>query len=130
MAASVKTLELVRTTDYLERSIEMGRRLRDGLQQQGAAHGFTLRQTGPVQMPQILFADDPDFRVGFAWAQECVQRGAYLHPWHNMFLNGAFDDSDIHETLAIADIAFEVLKKRRDSLAPHPVVAALMAGSP
>ena len=62
MAAGVETLRRhIREGDYLERTIAAGRRLREGLQQQAAAHGFTLRQSGPVQLPLILFDDDPDF---------------------------------------------------------------------
>ena len=122
MAAAVKTLELVRSSAYLEHMETMGRRLREGLQQQAAAHGFTLRQTGPVQMPQILFEDDPDFRVGFGFAQEAIARGIYLHPWHNMFICAALTEHDVGETLLATDAALEALKKRRGTLQPHPVV--------
>jgi len=127
MAASLKTLELVRDSDYLERTETMGRRLREGLQQQGAAHGLTLRQTGPAQMPQILFENDPDFRIGFAWAEEALARGIYLHPWHNMFICAALDERDVAETLVATDAAFEAVKKRSATLKPHPVVMQLFA---
>jgi glutamate-1-semialdehyde 2,1-aminomutase len=105
----------------------MGRRLREGLQQQAAAHGFTLRQTGPVQMPQILFEDDRDFRIGFGFAQEAIARGIYLHPWHNMFICAALTEHDVAETLVVTDAAFEAVKKRKARLKPHPVVMQLFA---
>jgi glutamate-1-semialdehyde 2,1-aminomutase len=127
MAAAVKTLEMIRTTNYLEHIEDVGRQLRDGLQQQAAAHGFTLRQTGPVQMPQILFEDDPDFRVGFAWTQASLERGIYLHPWHNMFICAAHGESDVRQTLAATDEAFEDVKKRRDRLEPHAGLMSLLA---
>ncbi len=128
MAAAVKTLEFVRESDYLEHTETMGRRLREGLQQQAAAHGFTLRQTGPAQMPQILFDDDPDFRKGFAWTQAALKRGVYLHPWHNMFICAALTEGHVSETLAATDAAFETVKKRLPTLKPHPVVAQLFSG--
>lgn len=129
MAAALKTLELIRTSDYLERTERTGQRLRQALQQQAAAHGFTLRQSGPAQMPQIFFEDDPDFRKGFAWTREAVQRGVYLHPWHNMFISAAHDEADIQEALTATDQAFEAVRPRLDTLTPHPAVAALLGGS-
>jgi glutamate-1-semialdehyde 2,1-aminomutase len=128
MAAAVETLRQIRETDYLERLIGAGRRFRDGLQQQAASHGFGLRQTGPVQMPQILFEDDPDFRIGYGWVSECLKRGVYLSPYHNMFLSSAHGEAEIAQTLAATDEAFEALKKRVGGLEPHPALAALMAG--
>ncbi len=123
MAASLATLNLMRETDYLERIRAMGERLRAGLDAQARAHGFALRQTGPAQMPQILFEDDPDFRVGFAWAQEAVARGAYIHPWHNMFLCTAHGEAEIDTALAATDQAFEALKPRLNTLEAHPFIA-------
>ena len=116
MAAALETLKQIRETDYLERLIAAGQSFRDGLQQQASAHGFTLRQTGPAQMPQILFEDDPDFRIGYGWNEECVERGVYLHPFHNMFLSSAHTEADIRQALAATDEAFGALKRRRASL--------------
>jgi glutamate-1-semialdehyde 2,1-aminomutase len=39
-----------------------GTRLREGLASQALAHGFEVRQTGPVQMPMIAFAGDSSHR--------------------------------------------------------------------
>ena len=73
MAAGCATLDHIRDSDYLERMVRVGTVLRNRLQQQAASHGYTLRQTGPVQMPQILFEEDPDFRRGFCWTAEAVK---------------------------------------------------------
>jgi glutamate-1-semialdehyde 2,1-aminomutase len=127
MAAAVEALRHIRESDYLERTVASGRYLREGLQQQAASHGFTLRQTGPVQMPQVLFEDDPDFRLGYAWTSEALKRGAYLHPYHNMFISGAHTLEDMRQILEATDQAFEVVKKRRDTLQPHPVLMQILA---
>lgn len=127
MAAAIETLRQIRETNYLERLNDSGTRLRNGLQQQAGAHGFTLRQTGPVVMPQILFEDDPDFRVGYGWVTECLKRGVFLHPYHNMFLSAAHDEAEISATLDITDQAFEAVKKRIDQLSPHPVLTQLLS---
>jgi glutamate-1-semialdehyde 2,1-aminomutase len=95
---------------------------REGLDALAAKHGFALRQTGPVQMPQILFDNDPDYRTGFAWGEEMLQRGVYVHPWHNMFFCAAMTEADITFALTAADEAFAAVKAQRATLEPHPVV--------
>ena len=40
-------------------------------------------------MPLFLFDDDPDLRKGFCWSSAMLERGVYVHPWHNMFLCAA-----------------------------------------
>jgi glutamate-1-semialdehyde 2,1-aminomutase len=116
MAAAVATLRLVRETDYITRLVELGARLREGLDAQAAAYGFGLRQTGPVQMPQILFQNDPDMRLGFAWTAAAIKQGVYLHPYHNMFLNAAMTESDINQTLEATEQAFADLKAGREDI--------------
>jgi glutamate-1-semialdehyde 2,1-aminomutase len=127
MAAAIETLRQIRETDYLERIISAGQSLRDGLQQQAASHGYTLRQSGPVQMPQIFFEDDPDFRIGYGWTTECLKRGVYVSPYHNMFLSSAHTQADIAATLKATDEAFGELKRIQATLEPHPILLQLMA---
>jgi glutamate-1-semialdehyde 2,1-aminomutase len=115
MAAALATLRRIRETDYLERIQRLGAQLREGLAKAAAAHGYALRQTGPPQMPQILFEQDPDFRRGFAFASELIQRGVYLHPWR-----------DVELALGAAREAFAAVRSREGSLVPHPRVAALI----
>ncbi len=119
MAAAIETLRQIRETDYLERIEAAGRRLREGLQQQAASHGFGLRQTGPVSMPQILFEDDPDFRIGYGWVSACLKRGVYFSPYHNMFLSSQHTDEDLQATLNATDEAFTELKRRQAELQPQ-----------
>jgi glutamate-1-semialdehyde 2,1-aminomutase len=126
MAAAIETLRLIRDSDYLERMIAVGRRLREGLQYQATSHGYGLRQTGPVQMPQILFEDDPNFSLGYAWASECIKRGIYLHPYHNNFLSAAHTDTDVTQTLEATEEAFSALKRRQSTLTPPPQLKRLM----
>ncbi|MFN7057049.1 aminotransferase class III-fold pyridoxal phosphate-dependent enzyme [Hyphomonas sp.] len=110
MAAALATLKLIRETDYLEQTVALGQRLRDGLDSVASRHGFGLRQTGPVQMPLILFEDDPGLGKGYAWSAALVKRGVYFHPWHNMFLCAAMTEADIDFTLEAADDAFMAIR--------------------
>ena len=79
-------------------------------------------------MPQVLFADDPDMRVGCAWAEEMLARGVYVHPWHNMFMCAAMTEVDVDRAVAAADESFAAVRSRLGSLEPHPIVAHIMAG--
>jgi len=127
MAAALATLKLVRGTDYLERMETLGTRLRSGLHERAEAAGFGLRQTGPVTMPLFLFDEDPDLRKGFFWSSAMLERGVYVHPWHNMFLCAAMTDADIDQTLAAAEGAFKALKAAAPTLAPVEKLAFLTA---
>ncbi|MGA3204675.1 MAG: aminotransferase class III-fold pyridoxal phosphate-dependent enzyme [Bryobacteraceae bacterium] len=118
MAAAIATLHEIEHSDYLERTEKTGSMLRDGLARQAASYGFGLRQTGPVQLPMILFDDDPDLRLGYCWVSEALTRGVYFHPWHNNFICAALTESDVQLTLDATDQAFAALKKRRPTLGP------------
>lgn len=110
MAASLATLKLIRETDYLERTIALGERLRAGLDEVAGRHGFGLRQTGPAQMPLIMVDDDPAGAKGYFWNNALLKRGVYFHPWHNMFMTSAMTDADIDHAIEAADDAFKLLK--------------------
>ncbi len=127
MAAAIATLNEIQTSDYLERTEKTGGMLRDGLARQAATYGFGLRQTGPAQMPMILFEDDPDLRLGYCWVAEALTRGVYLHPWHNNFICAALTEDDVQKTLDATDQAFAVLKKRRPTLGPVEQLKARFA---
>ena len=111
MAASLATLKLIAETDYLERTIALGERLRTGLDEAATRHGFALRQSGPAQLPLIMFDDDPTSAKGYLWNNALLKRGVYFHPWHNMFICAAMTEADIDHTLTAADDAFKVVKQ-------------------
>ena len=126
MAGALETLRLVRESDYLEHLQGIGARLRSGLADAANQHDFGFRQTGPVQMPLFLFDDDPDLRRGLYWASEMLERGIYVHPWHNMFLCAAMNDTDIDLVIQAAQGAFAALRSNLHSLEPHARISALM----
>ncbi|MBS0489951.1 aminotransferase class III-fold pyridoxal phosphate-dependent enzyme [Phenylobacterium sp.] len=128
MAAALETLRLVRTTDYLERLTAMGERLSAGLTERAAAAGFGLRCSGPGQMPLYLFDEDPDLRKGFFFVSQMLERGIYLHPWHNMFLCAAMTEADIDGVLNAAEDSLAALKREAGGLAPVEKLAFLAGG--
>jgi glutamate-1-semialdehyde 2,1-aminomutase len=125
MAAALATIEIISTTNYLEHMVDLGQTLRTGLGERAAAHGFALNQTGPVQMPIIMFKNDPEFRLSVAFVGAMMQRGVYLHPFHNVFVCAAMTKADIALTIAAADDAFAEMEKRDGRFDPPP--AALLS---
>jgi glutamate-1-semialdehyde 2,1-aminomutase len=124
MAAGVATLTEIRHSDYLEHTVRLAGILRAGIDESAKRHGFAIRQSGPPQMPLILFDGDHDFRLGYAWSAEMVKRGIYVHPWHNMFFCAAMTDAHMALALEAADASFKALKANGATAKPH---AGLMA---
>ncbi len=106
MAAAVATLTELRRIDGPEHMRAMGQRLRDGLAERARHHGVAIDQSGPVQMPTVLFDGDVDWKRGFAFCAEVLRHGAYMHPKHNMFLSCAHTAADIDRVLDAADAGF------------------------
>jgi glutamate-1-semialdehyde 2,1-aminomutase len=117
MAASLETLRLIRETDYLERTIALGDRLRAGLASIANSCGLDLSQTGPSQMPLVMVVNEDgncDFDRSTAFADGMLAGGVYFHPFHNMFVGAAMTEADIDRTLEVAET---VMKKLPDPVA-------------
>lgn len=106
MAAAVATIRILKQSDALAKTAAMGQRFREGLDQAAGRHGYRLRQTGPAQMPMVLFDGDKDLAVGNAFCAAALRHGIYLHPRHNMFFCAAHEAADIDRALEAADRAF------------------------
>jgi glutamate-1-semialdehyde 2,1-aminomutase len=109
MAAAVATLDELERIDGPRIMREMGQRFRDGIAAQAAEAGIGVRQSGPPQMPTILFDGDADFAKGSRFCLEALQRGVYLNPRHNMFLSTAHTVEDIDFALEATRAAFAAL---------------------
>jgi glutamate-1-semialdehyde 2,1-aminomutase len=109
MAAALATLRELRRLDAPALLRGLGERLREGLAERAAARGVRISQTGPAAMPMVLFENDPEWKLGFAFCAEALRHGAYLHPKHNMFLSCAHTVEDIDVVLEAADRAFRVV---------------------
>jgi glutamate-1-semialdehyde 2,1-aminomutase len=105
-AAAVATIETLRNSDAIAHMQHVGQLLRDGLEQQAAAHGLRIRQSGPPQIPFMTFSADTNFERANAFCLAAVRRGVYFHPWHNWFLSAAHTEDDIRQTLEASAAAF------------------------
>ena len=109
MAASLATLDVLQNEDGPEHMRRMGQRFRDGIESQANRYRVKVRQSGPPQMPTILFDDDSDHARGSRFATEALKRGLYLHPKHNMFLSLAHREADIDLALSVTDEVFALI---------------------
>lgn len=103
MAAAVATITTLRDTGAIAHMTAMGEKLRIGLDAAAARNGLSLRQTGPAQMPMVLFDGDADFKLADAFCAAALREGAYFHPKHNMFLSAAHQAADIEQVLSAAE---------------------------
>jgi glutamate-1-semialdehyde 2,1-aminomutase len=109
MAAARATLRIARDTDVPGRIRTMGTRLREGLAALADRHGIAIRQSGPPQMPLMLFDADPEVRKGRAFCSAALRHGAFFHPQHNMFLSAAHGPADIDAALEAASHGFRAV---------------------
>ena len=110
MAAGLATLTALRRDDGVGHMTRMGQMLRDGLADLSRTYQVPIRQTGPVQMPAVLFDDDADRRKGFAFCSAAIRQGVYMHPLHNMFLSAAHRPDDIGRALSAAEHGFKAAR--------------------
>jgi len=101
----------VRETNVPARIEATGTMLREGLASLARQHDIHIRQSGPPQMPLMLFDDDADLRKGRAFCAAALRRGAYFHPAHNMFLSAAHQSSDIERALDAASHGFKAVRE-------------------
>ena len=106
MAAARATLKIARETDVPGHINAMGLRLREGLAKLAGRHGIAIRQSGPPQMPLMLFDADPEVKKGRAFCSAALRHGAFFHPQHNMFLSAAHQPVDIDAALEAASHGF------------------------
>jgi glutamate-1-semialdehyde 2,1-aminomutase len=111
MAAARATLRIARETDVPGHIRAMGLRLREGLARLAAREGIAIRQSGPPQMPLMLFDGDAEFRKGRAFCAAALRHGAFFHPQHNMFLSSAHQAADIDAALEAASHGFKAVRE-------------------
>ena len=111
MAAARATLRIARETDVPGHIRSMGMRLREGLASLANQNGIAIRQSGPPQMPLMLFDADPEVKKGRAFCSAALRHGAFFHPQHNMFLSSAHRAADIDAALEAASHGFKAVRE-------------------
>jgi glutamate-1-semialdehyde 2,1-aminomutase len=110
-AAGVATIRALKRDNGIAHMAAMGERFRAGMAALAEKHAIPIRQTGPAQMPLVLFDDDADLRKANAFCSAALRAGAYFHPKHNMFLCTAHTAQDIDAALSAADEGFAAVRR-------------------
>lgn len=111
MAAALATITTLHAMDAPTHLHSMGERLRTGLAAAAQRHAIPIRQSGPPQMPLMLFDNDDGFRLANTFCTAALDAGAYFHPKHNMFLSCAHTAADIDRALEAADAGFNAVAR-------------------
>jgi len=110
MAAALKTVEILERDQGIARMNDMGTRLRKGLSKSAKRHGLSITCSGPPAIPFLTFSNETNLYRSQRFSEECIKRGAFIHPHHNWFLSTAHTQTDIDATLEITDQAFQAVK--------------------
>jgi glutamate-1-semialdehyde 2,1-aminomutase len=110
MAAAVATLTILRRDGAVEHMERLGMLFREGLASLSRTYSVPIRQTGPAQMPMVLFDEDEGAKKGFAFCAATIKAGVYFHPLHNMFLSAAHTPEDISRALEAAEQGFRAVR--------------------
>jgi glutamate-1-semialdehyde 2,1-aminomutase len=110
MAAGVATLHALKDENAISNMETKGERLRNGIANQADEFSCEVSQTGPVQLPNLSFADDAGFAKALTFCGEAAANGAILHPRHNWFLSAAHTDADIDRVLEATEAGFRAVR--------------------
>ncbi len=111
-AAGIACIEKMKRLNIPQLLIEKGNILKQGLLDAGSKYGFDLHVSGAPSLFYLRIADDPTLMLHQEWIAECVRRGVFFTNHHNHFINAALSEEDIAQTIAIAEEAFALLRKR------------------
>ncbi|MDR1734988.1 MAG: aminotransferase class III-fold pyridoxal phosphate-dependent enzyme [Oscillospiraceae bacterium] len=95
---------------------EKGIKVTDGLKAAAENNGFNLIVSGEPALFYLRIANDDSLFLHQEWVAACVERGIFFTSHHNHFINYSLSDSDINETLEIADEAFKVVARNHPEL--------------
>ncbi|MBI9077024.1 MAG: aminotransferase class III-fold pyridoxal phosphate-dependent enzyme [Desulfatibacillum sp.] len=114
MAAALATLNEMEAINGPKVMTEFGEKLKKGLVDVAANHGYDLKVTGHPAMPYLRITDDPTLMLHQNWCAECTKRGAFFSSHHNWFVSTAHTREDLDRTLEIADDAFLAIKNNNE----------------
>ena len=109
MAAALATINELQAIDAANAMMEIGTRLNAGLVDVAASHGHELIVSGVPTMPFFRISGAAGRETLKSWVAECGRQGAYFLDYHNNFVSAAHGDTEVEETLAIAEGAFEAI---------------------
>lgn len=110
MAAALKTIELVNTTDVISHIWELGEYFIEEMQKIIFNTNVRCTMLGTAPMPYMEFdygeLSTEKKRIFYG---ACAEKGVLFHPNHHWYISGAHSRQDIDETLFVCEEAFRCL---------------------
>jgi glutamate-1-semialdehyde 2,1-aminomutase len=120
-AAGVAALDVLAQPGVYDQLHRIGSRLRTGMVEAAARHGFKVQAPGEDAVWGIRFTERPlrtwmdltthDKDLGWRWAIELMKRGLLVNPNEKFYISLAHTDADVTHTLGVVDEAFAALRK-------------------
>jgi glutamate-1-semialdehyde 2,1-aminomutase len=120
-AAGVAALDVLAQPGVYDQLHRIGSRLRTGMVEAAARHGFKVQAPGEDAVWGIRFTERPlrtwmdltthDKDLGWRWAIELMKRGLLVNPNEKFYISLAHTDADVTHTLSVVDEAFAALRK-------------------
>jgi glutamate-1-semialdehyde 2,1-aminomutase len=120
-AAGCAALDVLSKPGVYDGLHQIGSRLRKGIVESGARHGFVVQAPGEDAVFGVRFTDRNPLRtwmdlttankdLGLRWALELLKRGLLVNPNEKFYISIAHTDADVAHTLDIVDQAFVALE--------------------
>lgn len=120
--AGCAALDVLRRPGTYEHFRRIGSRLRAGIVEAGARHGFEVQAPGEDAVFGVRFTARKPLRtwmdlttadkaLGLKWALELIRRGLLVNPNEKFYLSLAHSDADIDKTLGIVGEAFAAIRR-------------------
>ncbi len=120
-AAGCAALDVLSQPGIFEHLHHIGSRLRKGIVESGARHGFAVQTPGEDAVFGVRFTDRPlrnwidltqvDKDLGWRWSMELLKRGLLVNPNEKFYISIQHSDADIDHTLTVVDDAFVAVKR-------------------
>ena len=118
--AGVASLDVLSEPGTYEHLHTIGGRLRRGIKELGAQHGFAVQALGEDAVFGVRFLENEtprnwadllasDTALGLRWAVELIKRGILVNPNEKFYISTTHTEADIDRALEAIDGAFEAL---------------------
>ena len=119
-AAGLASLEVLSRPGTFDHLHAIGGRLRQGIKELGARHGFAAQALGEDAVFGVRFLENEEPRswadllhsdkdLGLRWSIELIKRGILVNPNEKFYISTAHTDEDIDRTLEVVDEAFAAI---------------------
>lgn len=112
MAAALKTIEIIETTDLIDYIWKLGELFKNEMQKLINQYSISAKMIGVAPMPYIEFDyGNTNEKIKRCFYGACAHQGILFHPNHHWYISGAHRKEDIYNTLEICQDAFKQIRR-------------------